>query len=411
MPTNQTGSRAGARLPAARSGAGRPVAADFVGHTDAQLIEAAREPGGIDAFAVLWERYHRAGLTAARSVAPDLDPEDIVAEAYARILDLTRRGRGPSGEFRPYLYRVIQSIAGSWRRRPESTDEALDLIAAPEDGAPWSELAAEREAVTQAFAELPPRWREVLWRTEVEGLPPRAAADALGLSPNGVSALARRAKGGLREAWARLHHETCEGTATKECHPIRALLPAHHAGRLTDSRARRLEAHLAECTLCRTAARALAERSRLAPPAGPRVAGVRVAGASGQDGTRTGGVGTPRLGALGISVLLLLAATGLWQAGILQAEVGLAELGLAELGLAELGQPGITSSDASETQLAGIAGLAGLASSLVATVAKCVLLLTGAAVTHAVPLPGEPLLPLSAIELAPIVTGCAWPHL
>lgn len=68
--------------------------------SDERLLRACRD-GDTDAFAVLWERHRRAGFVAARNLAPSLDPDDLVSDAYLKIFELVREGRGPQETFRP----------------------------------------------------------------------------------------------------------------------------------------------------------------------------------------------------------------------------------------------------------------------------------------------------------------------
>lgn len=68
--------------------------------TDGELLDACRG-GRTEAFAPLWERHRRAGIVAARNLAPGLDAEDLVSEAYLKIYELVVDGRGPTGAFRP----------------------------------------------------------------------------------------------------------------------------------------------------------------------------------------------------------------------------------------------------------------------------------------------------------------------
>lgn len=55
----------------------------------------------------------------------------------------------------------------------------------------------ERTMIARAFASLPERWQAVLWHTETEGARPAEVASLLGLTANGVAALAYRAREGL----------------------------------------------------------------------------------------------------------------------------------------------------------------------------------------------------------------------
>jgi RNA polymerase sigma factor (sigma-70 family) len=68
-----------------------------------------------------------------------------------------------------------------------------------------AEARAEARLITRAFSRLPERWRTVLWHLEVEGKAPAEVAPVFGLSANGVSALAMRAREGLRQAYLQEH--------------------------------------------------------------------------------------------------------------------------------------------------------------------------------------------------------------
>src|SRR5207247_10580581 len=68
-----------------------------------------------------------------------------------------------------------------------------------------AEARAESGPCVRAFSRLPDRWRTVLWHLEVEGDTPAEVAPMFGLSGNGVSALAMRAREGLRQAYLQEH--------------------------------------------------------------------------------------------------------------------------------------------------------------------------------------------------------------
>jgi DNA-directed RNA polymerase specialized sigma24 family protein len=57
--------------------------------------------------------------------------------------------------------------------------------------------------MARAYSSLRPRWRAVLWQTEVERRPVADLASAAGMSPAAVSQLASRARIGLAVAWQR----------------------------------------------------------------------------------------------------------------------------------------------------------------------------------------------------------------
>ena len=75
-------------------------------------------------------------------------------------------------------------------------------------GVPFQDTAVagfESGAAAKAFASLPERWQLVLWHLEVEGQKPADIAPLLGMSANSVSALAYRAREGLRQAFLTMH--------------------------------------------------------------------------------------------------------------------------------------------------------------------------------------------------------------
>lgn len=220
---------------------------DWRRHSDSELLELSRD-GGDDAFAELWRRHRRAGYAAARNIAPSLDADDLVSGAYLKIFELVRDGRGPSGAFRPYLYRVLSSLAVDAYRSPEHA--VADLETSPDvvEEAPGADAAFDRESAARAFASLPERWRAVLWYTVVEGLPPREAAPLLGISPNGVSALALRAREGLQSAWVEEHADM--QLADLACRTTRRRLQNFQRGKLPARQSREVEAHLDSCEAC-----------------------------------------------------------------------------------------------------------------------------------------------------------------
>jgi RNA polymerase sigma factor (sigma-70 family) len=229
------------------------------GQSDAALIAAVRR-GDTNAYGVLYERHLAAAKRAAAYLAATAaEREDLVAEAFTRVLQVLRSGRGPAQEFRPYLLVTMRHAAINAARRGPSTALFADvpdayLPAVTDD--PLAERMHGNEAAS-AFAELPERWRQVLWHTEVEGAPPAAIAPMLGLTPNGVAALAYRAREGLREAYLKAHLPPavepgeCRAAADKLARWVRRSISA--------SQSRKLAAHLDRCARCRKLAAGLRE--------------------------------------------------------------------------------------------------------------------------------------------------------
>ncbi len=237
--------------------------------SDAALIEAVRG-GSTEAFGTLYERH----LSVARRVSTylarsDAEREEIVSEAFARILKVLRAGRGPTEEFRPYLLRTMRNLAINTTRQQSPLSLVADMTVydSPKDAEDPATADFDRQMITRAFTSLPERWRTVLWHTEVEGEPPAAVAPLLGMSPNGVAALAYRAREGLSRAYLQMH---LPGEERIDCRASRAKLGGFVRKSLTDAELRKISDHLDNCDRCRALAADLVEinndlRAILAP--------------------------------------------------------------------------------------------------------------------------------------------------
>lgn len=240
-----------------------PTSAVFDGEvrepSDEQLVGAARA-GDDAAYARLWERHVASGRNAARAVSPNVDPDDLVSEAFTSILSAIRKGGGPQDGFRPYLFATIRNVAASWGRRTVETPlDDLDERAA-DSTAEFAELVADRSVLAQAFRELPARWRTLLWYIEVEGMKPREVAPLLGMTPNAVSALAYRAREGFKQAWLQAH--ISDPARPAECRWVCELLVASERKPVRRGDRRRLDAHLRDCQACRIVAADLEQVSQ-----------------------------------------------------------------------------------------------------------------------------------------------------
>ncbi|MFJ8794541.1 sigma-70 family RNA polymerase sigma factor [Streptomyces sp. NPDC102462] len=217
---------------------------------DAELIALTRA-GDSAAYEVLYSRHRQAAVACARYYAPrEADVDDLVAEGFANVLDTIRKGSGPTEFFRGYLMQAIRHSAfrtTRQQRRTVLTDmwESSALVEPVRD--PATE-AFDSEAVSQAFRSLPERWQAVLWHTEVEGETPAAVAPVLGLRPNSVSALAYRAREGLRMAYIQAHITTASDQA---CRKHTAKLGAYTRGRLSTMETGLVREHLENCERCK----------------------------------------------------------------------------------------------------------------------------------------------------------------
>ena len=137
---------------------------------------------------------------ARKVVRNDSDAEDCVAAAYASTFQAMRKGGGPTEAFRPYLLTATRNAALQLVRLKRYGSEVATDVLEPPAHVDLYEIGAD-PAIRNAFATLPERWREVLWKTEIEGLAPRDLATELAMSANGVAALAKRARDGFRKAY------------------------------------------------------------------------------------------------------------------------------------------------------------------------------------------------------------------
>jgi DNA-binding CsgD family transcriptional regulator len=121
----------------------------------------------------------------------------------------------------------------------------------PEPGADDSVFRSiDRALVVQAFSGLSQRWRDVLIRTEIHGQSPTEIAQEIGMSPNGVSALAARAREGLRAAWLDAHLAVPTTNAPATCRIVQPDLGTWMLGKLRTRRASVIEGHVGQCTDC-----------------------------------------------------------------------------------------------------------------------------------------------------------------
>jgi RNA polymerase sigma factor (sigma-70 family) len=227
-----------------------PLSPEPLPPSDADLIAASRTDDAA-AYDTLYRRHAAAARNLARQlVRGQAEADDVVAETFAKILDLLRRGGGPEGAFRPYLLTAVRRAAYD-RHRAERRQVVTDQLEAFDPGVPFADPAVadlERTMIARAFASLPPRWQAVLWHTEIEGARPAEVATLLGLTANGVAALAYRAREGLRQAYLQMH---LSGAARAECRPVAAKLGAYVRGGLAKRDAAMVAGHLDHCADCR----------------------------------------------------------------------------------------------------------------------------------------------------------------
>ncbi|MFK0040062.1 sigma-70 family RNA polymerase sigma factor [Paenarthrobacter sp. NPDC090517] len=219
---------------------------------DGRLIELVRG-GDMSAFDGLYERHLSIASTVARrNVDNPSDAEDVVAEAFQAVLQGLVAGRGPDTFFRAYLLSTVTRLSHQRNRKagkvlPSGDDSVLDHALADSDAAI---NAFESRTVAKAFRTLPERWQAVLWYLDVERMKPAAVAPILGLSPNAVSALALRAREGLRRQYLQCHiAEQPDG----RCSEFASKLGNFIRGGLSAATERKVRDHLNGCSTCTAA--------------------------------------------------------------------------------------------------------------------------------------------------------------
>lgn len=218
--------------------------------SDAELIARVRA-GDDRGFEELWRRHIAAALRLAHRLAPNR-PEDLASEAFIALYQqLTVAGNGPKENFRAYLFTSMRNLSYRWNREEaqlkfgdhhETVDQESDALFILEREATAGELFS-------AFTALPERWQRVLWLSEVERAKRADIAGELGLKPNAVSALLRRARNGLRLQW--LTVQVPERLRSDSAHIARDL-PALITKQKTEASKPDIRAHLTVCAECRS---------------------------------------------------------------------------------------------------------------------------------------------------------------
>ena len=218
------------------------------GPGDAELIAAVRG-GDLDSYGELYARHVDAARRLARQLTSPADADDLVSDAFTKVLTVLQRGGGPDLAFRAYLLTAVRRLHVD-RLRSGSRLRPVDDLTPFDPGLPFHDTAVEgfdNAAAAKAFASLPERWQMVLWHTEVEGQKPADIAPLLGMSANSVAALAYRAREGLRQAFLSQHAADMDDV---DCAWTRDHLGAYVRGGLSRRDAGRVDDHLAECRAC-----------------------------------------------------------------------------------------------------------------------------------------------------------------
>src|ERR1700682_5749405 len=152
----------------------------------AELAAAAKD-GDRSAFDELVRLTYAETYTLAyRLTGDEEDARDVVQEAYLRAYRGIRRFRGDAS-FSTWLYRITANCASSQvSKRTRTRHDALEDDAPLPDDRPErspegrADLSYERDRITAALKELPPRLRTVVVLRDIYDLPHESIAAELG---------------------------------------------------------------------------------------------------------------------------------------------------------------------------------------------------------------------------------------
>jgi RNA polymerase sigma factor (sigma-70 family) len=152
-------------------------------------VTTVEERWGPEALDALREHYEPLRRFAAVIGRCDVEPDDLVQEAYAKVLT-----KQPSQirDLGPYLRRVVVNLATDERRRFGRAASAAPKIAT---------ASASSDSYPSDLSDLfglPPRVRALLYMVEVEGQQIAPAAAAVGMSSGNARVALLRARRRLR---------------------------------------------------------------------------------------------------------------------------------------------------------------------------------------------------------------------
>jgi RNA polymerase sigma-70 factor (ECF subfamily) len=183
---------------------------------EAELIQQVCQ-GDRDAFYTLVRPYEKATYAMALSILKNpADAEEAVQEAVLKALANIHRFRSES-KFSTWLIQITINEARLKIRKGRkhlyesmdepNTDESGDYF--PKDFADWREIPSEtlerkelRNALRQALAGLPQKYREVFFLRDIQHLSIEETAQVLGLGVGNVKTRLLRARLQMRDALA-----------------------------------------------------------------------------------------------------------------------------------------------------------------------------------------------------------------
>jgi RNA polymerase sigma-70 factor (ECF subfamily) len=175
--------------------------------SDAELLRAI--PGDTGAIEALYRRhFDRVVSYAARRCAQPADAADLVAATFLAVIESAPRFDPSRGDALPWIFGIARRINSNGLRRAtreRTANSRLNARALLDDDDTSHLLdriegARRTPEVEAAMAELPARFREVLWLVSYDALDHAQAAQVVGLSAPAFRMRLSRARRGLRRA-------------------------------------------------------------------------------------------------------------------------------------------------------------------------------------------------------------------
>jgi RNA polymerase sigma factor (sigma-70 family) len=217
---------------------------------EAELLRRARS-GDDAALETLYTTYVDGARALARRLVGADAADDLVAEAFARVVAQIKAGRGPTSNFRAYLCTTMRNrhadIAPVLQHEQPASDRPW-LLDGTESPLEEALTAFDDDEAVAALASLPHSWRQVLWHLEIEGRRVPEVAHLLGTTPAAVSSLAYRAREGLKTAY--LAQVAAASTVGGQCGWVRDRLSPFVRGTLGQRAAGRIDTHVPDCASC-----------------------------------------------------------------------------------------------------------------------------------------------------------------
>ncbi|MEU9119118.1 sigma-70 family RNA polymerase sigma factor [Streptomyces sp. NPDC048506] len=235
--------------------------------TDSELVEATRQ-GNMDAYGELWIRYAHVAVKLGQSLTR-CNAEDIVSESFARILRHLRAGKGPTTNFRAYLFATVRTLIvdGS---RAKSADTVLigdpEQLVALAGATRAPEPCDVADMAKSSWNSLGERDQSLVWASAVQGYRTSEIGVKLGIPTPQAAVWLHRARKRLRTAFLTAH---IPATDDPVCAAHRRRFAPYLQGKCSAPRRMQLDGHVAACSPCAdafTAARDVYFRMAMAKP-------------------------------------------------------------------------------------------------------------------------------------------------